>query len=82
MNLFQGVVSYKVRWKGYGSEEDTWEPVDNLDSCQDLVDDFNKKREESMRQKAEERKLRQVFKLHILTVVQPSPIIQLVVCKT
>ncbi|KAK9052038.1 hypothetical protein SSX86_028666 [Deinandra increscens subsp. villosa] len=38
----------KIRWKNYGPEEDTWEPIDGLSDCQDkikqfVVDGFNSK---------------------------------------
>ena len=35
---------YLVRWKGYDSDEDTWEPVDRLmeDQCGDLVARFHR----------------------------------------
>jgi hypothetical protein len=34
---------YKVRWKGYAPEEDTWEPHEHLlPECQDLIDLFHK----------------------------------------
>ncbi|XP_024520318.1 DNA (cytosine-5)-methyltransferase 3 isoform X3 [Selaginella moellendorffii] len=33
-------LEFKVRWKGYTSDHDTWEPVDHLDSCQERIRDF------------------------------------------
>ncbi|GAB4835134.1 hypothetical protein Ancab_000043 [Ancistrocladus abbreviatus] len=30
----------KVRWKGYGPSEDTWEPIDGLGDCQDSIKEF------------------------------------------
>ena len=34
---------YKIRWKGYDSSEDTWEPILNL-NCADKIDEFWLKR--------------------------------------
>ncbi|OIV92666.1 hypothetical protein TanjilG_18017 [Lupinus angustifolius] len=31
---------FKVRWKGYGPSEDTWEPVDGLRDCKEVLKDF------------------------------------------
>ena len=33
---------FLVSWKGYGREDETWEPVANLENCQVLVDAFKK----------------------------------------
>lgn len=37
-----GTREYLVRWKGFTSKDDTWEPADNL-SCGELIDKFNEK---------------------------------------
>ncbi|KAI3468563.1 hypothetical protein Pfo_025226 [Paulownia fortunei] len=31
---------FKVRWKGYGPDEDTWEPIEGLSNCQERINDF------------------------------------------
>ena len=32
---------YLVSWKGFGVEENLWEPVENLGNCGDLVTEFD-----------------------------------------
>ena len=51
---------YKVRWKGYGPDEDTWEPIENLESCLDIVEEYNQRQAEQARKRAEERKKKKV----------------------
>ncbi|XP_072169405.1 uncharacterized protein [Diadema setosum] len=38
-----GQTEYRIRWKGFGPEEDTWEPEENLVSCADILEDFKKR---------------------------------------
>ncbi len=39
--VLKGEVQYKIRWKGYDSKFDSWEPESCL-SCPDLLADYNK----------------------------------------
>lgn len=34
---------YKVRWKGYTSDDDTWEPEIHLEDCKEVLLEFRKK---------------------------------------
>ncbi|KAF5017730.1 hypothetical protein F66182_10328 [Fusarium sp. NRRL 66182] len=34
---------YLVKWKGFASKENTWEPKKNLSNCRNLIQDFEKK---------------------------------------
>ncbi|XP_040844280.1 M-phase phosphoprotein 8-like isoform X2 [Ochotona curzoniae] len=42
-----GRVLYKVRWKGYASEDDTWEPEVHLEDCKEVLLEFRRKNTES-----------------------------------
>jgi len=45
----KGNVEYLVRWRGYGSEGDTWEPEGHLSTCMIYVHDFNRQSAEWQR---------------------------------
>jgi SET domain-containing protein len=36
-----GVKYYLIRWKGYSSENDTWEPVHELYTIRHMIADFD-----------------------------------------
>ncbi|EHB03070.1 M-phase phosphoprotein 8, partial [Heterocephalus glaber] len=43
MKTDAGRILYKVRWKGYTSDDDTWEPEIHLEDCKEVLLEFRKK---------------------------------------
>ena len=37
-----GNIEYFVHWLDYGIEDRTWEPIENLDKCKELIDEYEK----------------------------------------
>ena len=52
-----------MRWKGYGPADDTWEPVENLQSCLDIIEEYERTKEDEKRRRADERKKKKVLEL-------------------
>lgn len=42
---------YLIKWEDYPSEENTWEPQENLESCPGVLEEFNKHWENSLSSK-------------------------------
>ena len=42
-----GSLWYKVRWAGYGSEDDTLEPATELEHCVDIIADWKRRKAEN-----------------------------------
>ncbi|CAB4006516.1 M-phase phospho 8-like [Paramuricea clavata] len=52
----KGIRYYQVRWKGFGEEEDTWEPEENLFDCKSVLEQYWKRSRKNKKTKVEKRK--------------------------
>ena len=41
---FRGKLRYLVKWKGYDTSENTWEPESNLTHMEDLLSEYKERR--------------------------------------
>ena len=40
---FHRTIKYLIKWKGYSTADNSWEPINNLSSCKNMVDNFHLK---------------------------------------
>jgi hypothetical protein len=43
-DVIDGAVYYEVKWQGWPSSDNTWEPLENLTSCMELVEEYRSRR--------------------------------------
>ena len=46
-----GQVYYRIKWSGYSSQYNTWEPEENLANCRDLIEEFMEKDTSKVRER-------------------------------
>jgi len=51
--LYYGKTRYLVRWKGYNKDHNTWQDVDSLKSCKEVLKNWELKKEEKAEKKQE-----------------------------
>jgi hypothetical protein len=47
-----GVLLYRIKWHGYPSDEDSWEPATEIKHCVDIVREWKKQKKEKKAKKS------------------------------
>lgn len=74
LSVFKGEVLYRVRWKNYCSDDDTWEPEAHLEDCREVLLAFKKSIADAKAKKEAEAKKCVVSQSYYL-VIKPTYII-------
>ncbi|KAH9525081.1 hypothetical protein Btru_000283 [Bulinus truncatus] len=51
---------YKVRWKGYGPEADTWQPLADLANVQDMIEEYKREKAVEAKHKRKQKPVKEV----------------------
>ncbi|KAG4305525.1 hypothetical protein PORY_001081 [Pneumocystis oryctolagi] len=46
-----GNILYRISWKGYSKEFDTWEPIENLIDCKHALEDWNRSKKSALKKR-------------------------------
>lgn len=46
MRVAKGITQWQVKWKGYDTRANTWEPIEHLAGCEDMIAAFTEKKRE------------------------------------
>uniref|UniRef100_A0A183CNF2 Chromo domain-containing protein n=1 Tax=Globodera pallida TaxID=36090 RepID=A0A183CNF2_GLOPA len=46
----KGTLKYLVKWKGYTTEHDSWEPLENLGNASELISEFHREHPEAIKE--------------------------------
>ena len=41
--MAKGVTQYNVKWAGYETKDNTWEPIEHLAGCEDMIVEFKER---------------------------------------
>ena len=50
LHIHQGKLQFYVHWKGFAAHERTWEPAENLQQSQELIEEFYERNPQAARQ--------------------------------
>jgi hypothetical protein len=43
-----GKIFYKIKWQGWSMKDCTWEPIENLDTIEEMVEEFNNRKSQDI----------------------------------